>query len=311
MKKILTLATVLFLLSASTVFSQDLCDKYHDKYRVCVEAREAGSNLDYDDCATYTNAFACSINECYWNDQGLPAPGVCVVDFCLADSDISGRVTGADLTVLKKDLGRVSCPTTPDIPAKAPVEKTGWSGLFALCYDEYGTQRNCANTGEDGEHSKGVGWPFPRFVNNGDGTATDKVTGLTWLLDANCIATNYPGFDNDYNSGDGAVTWQHALDFVSGINGGTYPLCKAGYTDWRLPNIKELESLRDFSQYNPALPGWLTLIVINVQPNYYWSSTTYAGYTYYAWLVNMYSGNVHYDYKDYFFYVWPVRGGND
>ena len=115
MKKILTLVVVLVMLSASTAFSQALCDKYHDKYRVCVEAGEAGSNVDYDDCGTYTNETACNNAGCFWNDQGLPSPGVCVVDFCLADSDLSGRVTGADLTVLKKDLGRVSCPCNHSI----------------------------------------------------------------------------------------------------------------------------------------------------------------------------------------------------
>ena len=113
MNKILTLVTVLVMLSASTVFSQDLCDSYRDKYQVCVEARDAGSNLDIDDCVTYTNETDCNNANCYWNNQGIPAPGTCVVDVCLADSDFSGRITGTDLGVMKKELGRVSCPCNP------------------------------------------------------------------------------------------------------------------------------------------------------------------------------------------------------
>ena len=113
MKKVLTLIAVLFLLSASTTLAQNLCDSYHDKYRVCVEARDAGSNLDIAVCATYTTQSACENANCFWNDQGLPAPGVCTVDVCLADMDFSGRITGADLTAIKKDLGRVSCPCGP------------------------------------------------------------------------------------------------------------------------------------------------------------------------------------------------------
>jgi hypothetical protein len=222
--------------------------------------------------------------------------------------DFSGKITGQDLGVFKKELARMNCETTPDIPAKAPVEKTG---VFSLCYDEHGVQRNCAGTGEDGEHRKGVGWPLPRFVDNGDGTVTDKVTGLTWLQDANCISTNYPLEDTDNTHGDGMVTWQHALDFVSGINDGTYPNCGAGKNDWRLPNIKELSSLTDFSQENPALPFLFTLIVINEKSYYYWSSTTSAFYTLYAWYVHMSYGYVYYGYKDGYYYVWPVRGGND
>ena len=114
MNKILTLIAVLFLLSASTTLAQDLCDSYHNKYRACVEAGEGGSNVDYDDCATHTNETDCTNANCFWNDQGLPAPGVCIVDVCLADMDFSGRITGADLGVFKKDLGRIDCETAPD-----------------------------------------------------------------------------------------------------------------------------------------------------------------------------------------------------
>ena len=113
MNKILTLMTVLFMLSASTTLAQDLCDKYQDKYRVCVEARDAGSNVDYDNCGTYTTQSACENANCYWNDQGLPPPGVCTVDICLADSDFNGRITGADLTPLKQELARMDCPCNP------------------------------------------------------------------------------------------------------------------------------------------------------------------------------------------------------
>jgi hypothetical protein len=92
----------------------------------------------------------------------------------------------------------------------------------------------------------GVAWPSPRFTDNGDGTVTDNQTGFQWLKDANCIKTKYPSYNNDGKAGDGAVTWQHALDFVKGINAGTYAKCGAGHKDWRLPNIKELESLIDY-----------------------------------------------------------------
>ena len=34
--------------------------------------------------------------------------------------------------------------------------------------------------------------------------------------------------------GDGGIAWQHALDFIKGINDGTYIDCGAGYSDWRL-----------------------------------------------------------------------------
>ena len=41
--------------------------------------------------------------------------------------------------------------------------------------------------GDDGTLQKGVRLTYPRFIENGDGTVTDAMTGLTWLKVANCI----------------------------------------------------------------------------------------------------------------------------
>ena len=145
----------------------------------------------------------------------------------------------------------------------------------------------CAGTGQDGEIQAGVDWPSPRFTDNGDGTVTDNLTGLMWLQDANCIKTNYPNFDRDFTPEDGAVTWQHAFDFVKGINNGTYPICGVGYTDWRLPNKKELYSLIDYSQEQPAIPS--ANHFNNIQPYYYWSLSNNASD---AWFLFIPSGRL-------------------
>lgn len=170
-------------------------------------------------------------------------------------------------------------------------------------------------TGDDGDLNRGVTWPSPRFTDNGDGSVTDNLTGLIWLRDANCMKTNYSSFDNDYIAGDGRVSWQHALDFIKGINNGTCSNCGGVHNDWRLPNRKELHSLIDYSQCNPALPSGHPFT--NVQSDYpwesqYWSSTSaFYSYKENAWLVDMLTGFIIDMYKDYYsgFYVWPVRGG--
>ena len=59
--------------------------------------------------------------------------------------------------------------------AGAGVPKTGQTTFYA--------------TGDDGDLEKGVPWPSPRFTDNGNGTVTDNLTGLTWLEDANCDGT--------------------------------------------------------------------------------------------------------------------------
>jgi hypothetical protein len=49
MKKTLLLVIGVFILCVSTaVYAQDLCQKMHDRYRICIEKQDAGKNMDYD-----------------------------------------------------------------------------------------------------------------------------------------------------------------------------------------------------------------------------------------------------------------------
>jgi hypothetical protein len=146
-------------------------------------------------------------------------------------------------------------------------------------------QNTSYSSGDDGALQKGVSWPSPRFTDNGDGTVTDNLTGLMWAQDANMA---------------GAKTWSNAISYCN-------DLTHAGYSDWRLPNRKELRSLLDYSKYGPVLPQGHPFT--NVQ-SYYWSSTTEASYTDCAWYVGMYDGHVYRDYKSHNYYVWPVRFGD-
>ena len=68
------------------------------------------------------------------------------------------------------------------------------------------------------------------FVDNGDGTVTDNATGLMWSQDDNGEAIN----------------WEAALAYAESAT-------IAGYDDWRLPNIKELQSIADYSGVFPAI----------------------------------------------------------
>jgi len=134
-------------------------------------------------------------------------------------------------------------------------------------------QKTTYATGDDGDLEKGVAWPSPRFMDHGNGTITDTLTGLMWTKNANLAG--------------GTKTWQGALDYVKSINSGAG---LGGYHDWRLPNRKELFSLIDHSKWYPALPA--SHPFQNVQSYYYWSSTTDAYFTDYAWVVDMWYGGV-------------------
>jgi len=172
------------------------------------------------------------------------------------------------------------------------------------CYDTSGAEIVCTDTGQDGDIRTGVVWPDPRFTDNGDETISDNLTGLVWAKNGNLMAARDIGFDTDGTSGDGRVTWQHALDYVAKLNAEDY----LGYNDWRLPNVNELGSLINSDEADTSA-DLNAQSFSNAQSYYYWSSSTYAFYTTYAWYVGMGDGYVAYSYKGNDNYVWPVRSG--
>ena len=118
------------------------------------------------------------------------------------------------------------------------------------------------------------------FVDNSDGTITDNATGLMWSQ-----IDNTEGID-----------WENALSYAENSE-------YAGFTDWRLPNVKELQSIVDYSYApgasDPALdraaidPLFTCTQIINEAGDddypYYWTSTSAlfesGGAYYYAWYV--------------------------
>lgn len=104
-----------------------------------------------------------------------------------------------------------------------PIVDTGQS----RCYDDRSAirfpQENEAFFGQDAEYRINP----PAYKDNGDGTISDQVTGLMWQAD--------PGEK---------ITWQEAMAGASKCRTG-------GYTDWRMPTIKELYSLINFDGLDP------------------------------------------------------------
>ncbi len=187
-----------------------------------------------------------------------------------------------------------------DITIKLP--KTGQT----TCYNTSGNILSCRNTGQDGELQKGVAWPHPRFTANRDTSITDNLTGLVWAPDGNLMLLRDPHWEKQGPAMNGSVTWQHALDYIAKLNAENY----LGYNDWRLPNLKELESLVNNAQSDTA--AWLNdQGFTNAHAgDYFWSSTSAASDAAKAWCVDMTYGNTHYFNKDNNHYVWPVRGGH-
>ncbi|MDY0376779.1 MAG: DUF1566 domain-containing protein [Desulfobacterium sp.] len=129
--------------------------------------------------------------------------------------------------------------------------------------------------------------PQNRFVLSED-MVVDQVTGLSWLQDADFLEKE--------------VTWSEALIGIKLINQEK----RAGYKDWRLPNIRELESLIDINTHSPAIAG--KHLFKSLRP-FYWSSTTSCYEPSYAWTLYTQDGNIGVGYKPHpEFHVWPVRG---
>jgi hypothetical protein len=131
----------------------------------------------------------------------------------------------------------------------APVAKTGQTTSYAA--------------GDDGDLEKSVAWPSPRFTDNGNGTVTDNLTRLIWLKNANAFGTK---------------NWADALNAANNLKSGDLGTgltdgSKAG--DWRLPNVRELQSLVDYGRYYTALPADHPFTGVP-WGSYYWSSTTFS-----------------------------------
>ncbi|MBS3756181.1 MAG: DUF1566 domain-containing protein [Desulfobacterales bacterium] len=156
------------------------------------------------------------------------------------------------------------------------------------CFDELGRIEQCEETLQGASVHAGRPWPTPRFEVQAD-TVTDHISGLTWMGNA----------DPDGRP----VAWQAARDLIGRMNRQS----ASGYSDWRLPHIRELESLVDLSAHSPALP---TADLFEDVRDFYWSATTSQYETRYAWALYLKDGAVGVGFKpNPEFFLWPVRGG--
>ena len=126
-----------------------------------------------------------------------------------------------------------------------------------------------------------------RYVIEGD-AVLDRRTGLEWASDA--------------ITASGSLNWNSALEFIAGMNNGNLH----GRRDWRLPNVRELESLIDLGRHTPALSEGHPFGRL---PEGCWSSTTSVYEPRYAWVVYLQDGAVGVGYKKRpEFGAWAVRG---
>ncbi len=139
--------------------------------------------------------------------------------------------------------------------------------------------------------------PTADFVlDDTNGTAYHTKTGLTWKRCIEGWVWNGNTCVDDTGVADN-YTWSLALQRGPAL--GTF----AGFSDWRLPNMKELGSIVEQRNWNPAINA----TVFPNTPNYYfWSASPSAGS---AWGVSFLNGGGDADVKGDDHAVRMVRGG--
>ena len=100
--------------------------------------------------------------------------------------------------------------------------------------------------------------PDSSYVDNGNGTVTDTTTALMWEQKTD---------DDSSRDKDNTYTWLEALSYCEN-------LVLAGFSDWRIPNPKELERLVDLEKSSPAVD---TDYFPNTSNGRYWTGTTCSG----------------------------------
>lgn len=97
---------------------------------------------------------------------------------------------------------------------------------------------------------RGPAWGENDFVDNGNGTVSDRMSALMWQ-----------------RRDDGRTrNWREALAYCEA-------LALAGHSDWRLPNVKELQSIVDYRRHDPALDT--RFLQQSDHRGWFWSSTTH------------------------------------
>ena len=134
--------------------------------------------------------------------------------------------------------------------------------------------------GDDGAIRAGAPLSYARWIDKGDGTIRDTLTGLTWLKKGDCIHQ----------------AWSAAVAAVNALASGQCGLADGSAAgDWHMPSRAEMLSLGDRALGNHAdFFDWNYVAITNVgdQPpifsplvvsEYYWTSTTDAADVSSAW----------------------------
>lgn len=154
------------------------------------------------------------------------------------------------------------------------------------CFDQDGNTVTCDDSGQSGELEYTHSNVSPRMSMVMENLVQDNVTGLIWPADGGLV--------------DFPLNWEESLQWIREQN----ESCLFGRNDWRMPNRRELRSIINHRFKRPALVE--KEYFRRVTPDWYWTSTTSAIATDYAWYLHFDGGRMFYGRKTEYHWVWPV-----
>jgi len=294
-------------------------------------AAQAQAISDADKCEAAKNKIAGKYAFCRQKAEAKAIKTGDPVDYTKCDTNFTTKwgtaeTNGGGMCPTNGDDAAIQACITAHTDDIAAALNGGTCGTSGGGFPASG-QTTAYGTGSDGDVQAGAALSY---TDNGDGTITDNNTGLMWekkddsggIHDQDniytwCADTTPMDFlcDTGGNPMDGTIT----TTFLAALNGGGG---FAGYTDWRIPNAKESQSIVDYEVVSPSIdPAFhqsatctgctdVTLASCSCTASSdYWSSTTYADTPNLAWLVAFFDGFVIPASKTGNLRVRAVRGG--
>jgi hypothetical protein len=131
------------------------------------------------------------------------------------------------------------------------------------------------------------------FIDNGDGTATNPVLGLTWMR----CSLGQTWQDETCVGDPSELSWQQALQAAHGF-------VYADKSGWRVPNVKELASLTERGCVRPAINE---LFFPNTPSDDFWTSTPSVIDPQRAWVIAFFNSSNSIKQKNLFVFTRLVR----